>query len=94
MHAEIRFKALRIPLFIIFIGLIGVGIFAKRGLRDWRMIEKKNDEIKSRILDTEAQKRELERLSYSIQHSKDEQERVVRRVLGYIRPHETIIEFD
>ena len=94
MHAEIRFKALRSPLVIIFIGLIGVGLFAKRGWRDWRLIEKKNDEIRLRIAEAESQKRDLERLTYLIQYSHEEQERVVRRVLGYIRPFETIIEFD
>jgi len=35
----------------------------------------------------------MERQIESFKRNKDEQERVVRQVLGYIKPHETVIEF-
>ncbi|MBI1860253.1 MAG: septum formation initiator family protein [Deltaproteobacteria bacterium] len=89
-----RFRVIRIPLGIILVGLIVVGLFSKRGFRDWRTILRKNDELRARILEVETQKRDLERRNYLIQNSADEQERVIRRVLGYVRPQETVVEFD
>ncbi len=92
-HDE-RLKILRIPLLAILFGLVGVGIFSKRGLRDWRIMGRKNDELKARIQEVEGQKRDLERKNYLLQNSSDEQERVIRRVLGYVRPNEQVVELE
>lgn len=94
MLTERRYRVLRFPLVLILTGFFVVGVFSKRGLRDWRMIVKKNDELRVRIQEIESQKRELERKNYLIQNSTEEADRVVRRVLGYVRPNEMVIEFD
>lgn len=94
MISDDRLKLLRFPLYLILFSLIGVGIFSKRGFRDLRSMERKNEELVVKIRDVEDQKRALERKNYLLQNSTEEQERVVRRVLGYIRPNEWVVEFD
>lgn len=94
MKIDERHRWLRFPLLTILLILIGAGLFSKRGYRDFRAIVEKNGELRTRIQELENQKRDLERRNYLIQNSSEDQERVVRRVLGYVRPQELVVEFD
>lgn len=94
MISDHQWRVLRIPLSLLLLGLVGAGLFSKRGFRDWRIMVRKNDELRARIQEVELQKRDLERRNFLLQSSADEQERVIRRVLGYVRPTELVVELE
>lgn len=94
MHFSDRHRWVCFALVVVFLGLVGVGFFSKRGYRDWRAIGRKNDELRGRIADLERQKTDLERRNHLMMNSTEHQDRVVRRVLGYVRPDELVVEFD
>ena len=71
-----------------------MGVFAKRGLLDWRRIRGQNEEIAMKIELARAQKESLLRQVQLLQTDAAQQERVVRQMLGYVRPNETVIEFE
>lgn len=83
----------RLPLWVCLGLLCFMGTFSKRGLLDWRRMIEQNDKLEQKISEMAQQRVFIERQIESFKSSKDEQERVVRQVLGYIKPHETVIEF-
>ena len=85
---------LRLLLFAILISLLYLGIFAKRGLLDFRKMVAKNKEFSTKTELLLQQKRVLANQILTFGKDSREQERVVRERLGYIRPNEIVIEFD
>lgn len=84
----------RWPLLIL-IGLIWInGVFGKRGLLDWRRMHQENQKLERQIVTASAAKKKLERENEFLLKNPSEQERVIRSVLGYIKPNETVIEFN
>lgn len=83
----------RFPLLLLIALLCLMGTFSRRGLLDWRRMVNQNDKLNSKIVSTRDQKLALERQIEQFQSSHEEQERVVRQVLGYVKPHEKVIEF-
>ena len=73
--------------------LVVMGTFAKRGWLDWRRMVRENVELSVKLGSVRREKSELERRSEQLQNDRAEQERVIRSVLGYVRPDETVIEF-
>ena len=73
--------------------LLYVGVFGKRGLRDYRWLIKTNEEILSRIKEASQKKENLVRQIHALKTNRDEQERLIRQMLGYVKPEEIIIEF-
>ena len=71
-----------------------MGVFDKRGWLDWRRIVNQNALLEHQIKSANEEKQALENKIRAIQSSEVEREQMVRKVLGYIRPNETVIEFD
>ena len=85
--------AIRILFFVIYGLVLSMGISAKRGWLDWQRISHQNEEMEDKIVKATRQRMELIAEIDSLLHNRDEQERMVRQVLGYIRPNEAVIEF-
>lgn len=81
--------------FLIFalFGLVLLTTFSKRGYLDLTRMKSQNREMKKKIEQSLLQKsrmeKKLEALSDPI-----EQERLVRQILGYVHPNESIIELE
>lgn len=83
----------RLPLLFSIALLFLMGTFSKRGWLDWRRMMEQNEKLEQKIVEVSEQKVALQRQIEHFQKNRDEQERVVRQVLGYIKPNETVIEF-
>lgn len=84
----------RSPLFCVTVALIAMGIGAKRGWIDWRRMVDLSAGLEKRVESARKQKAKLERQIETFRVDRVEQERVIRRSLGYVRPDEIVIEFD
>ena len=83
----------RTPLALCLILLIGTTIFTKRGLGDWRRMVGENGELEVKIARLENQLADLERQTKALQSDPAAQERVIRRMMGYVKPDEVVVEF-
>jgi cell division protein FtsB len=83
----------RLPLAAILFLLVFMGIFSKRGYFDFRRMVRQNSELREKIERIQSQKVDLERQVIALRSEPAEQERVIRKVLGYVKPTETVIEF-
>ena len=100
-HLKIKFNLMprqyhlfvRLPLLISIALLVLMGTFSKRGLLDWKRMVHQNQKLEQKMLSVQEQKWLLEKQIEQFQKSSEEQERVVRQVLGYIKPNEKVIEF-
>ena len=86
-------RFVRIPLLVLLGALALMGVFSKRGWLDRNRIERRNVEMEGRIEELKGQKADLERRLAALKSDPAEQERIIRRILGYVRPNETVIEF-
>lgn len=84
---------IRILTSVSFLMLILLGIFSKRGWLDYRRIHTQLKEIDLKIASAQSQRDQLIDQIRKVQTSPHEQERLVRSVLGYIRPDEFVVEF-
>lgn len=84
----------RYPLVFAIGSLVFMGIFAKRGLLDYRRMVEKNQELQGRIGETDRQAKSLALQMEGLKSSSDEQERLIRSVLGFVHKNDVIIEFD
>ena len=71
-----------------------MGVFDKRGWLDWRRMLRQNASLETQIKLASLEKQALEKKIRAIQSSAVEREQMVRKVLGYVRTDETVIEFD
>ena len=69
-------------------------LFAKRGVFDWKRMNERNQELSKQLGELRVQKHQLEKQIHDFQSDPLHQETIVRKVLGYVRPLETVIEFD
>ena len=83
----------RAPLILSIIALGLMGVFAKRGLVDWLRMVKQNELMNVKIAQIQVQRGQINWQVEQLQKNPEEQERVVRQFLGYIRPNETVIEY-
>ncbi len=83
----------RFPLLLSIALICLMGTFSKRGLLDWRRMVDQNNKLEHKVATIRDQKIDLERQIEQFQKNPEEQERVVRKVLGYIKANETVIEF-
>ncbi|MSP18661.1 MAG: hypothetical protein EXR74_03725 [Bdellovibrionales bacterium] len=83
----------RFPLLLSIALICLMGTFSKRGLLDWRRMVDQNNKLEHKVATIRDQKINLERQIEQFQKNPEEQERVVRQVLGYIKANETVIEF-
>jgi hypothetical protein len=87
------FYFVKLPLIGAIVSLLGMGIFAKRGLLDWQRMVKQNDLLGDKVELARLRKEDLERQIDILRTDRVAQERVVRQYLGYIRQDELIVEF-
>ncbi|MFM8269529.1 MAG: FtsB family cell division protein [Pseudomonadota bacterium] len=73
--------------------LLVMGTFGKRGWLDLKRMQNENRRIQEELLKVEEQKGALTSEIKALQQDPQAQEHTIRKVLGYIRPDETIIEF-
>ena len=83
----------RIPLCLLILSLVCVGIFAKRGLVDLRRMEREATQMENRVAQVRKDRERIQRKLEAFHNSREEQERVVREALGYVKPQELVIEF-
>ena len=83
----------RFPLLLSIAALLVMGTFSKRGWFDWQRIRSENERLEFKIASTQKEKIQLQTEVRLFERNHDTQERVVRQILGYIRPNETVIEF-
>lgn len=84
----------RLPLFLLLGVLVTMFVFGKRGYLDLRRMKMENQRLSSQIADATTQKLNLQNQVAMLQLDKQEQEKVVREVLGYIKPKEWVVEFE
>lgn len=84
----------RYPFFFAIFSLGLMGTLSKRGLLDYRRMVDKNREISNRIEELKGQRATLANQLDTLKASREEQERWIRSVLGYVKKDETVIEFD
>lgn len=84
----------RAPLLALFLLLVVMGTFSKRGFLDWRRITEQNSILHAKLAEVQFQKQDLEKQIHALERDREAQETVVRRFLGYIKPNETVIEFE
>lgn len=84
----------RTPLWLAVGALVVMGIFSRRGLVDYRRMVERNSELTHRIEEVHQQRAAIVQQVETIRQSRDEQERWVRSVLGFVKKGETVIEFD
>lgn len=77
---------------LLLFSLVGMGLFSQRGWLDWRRIVRQNAHLDKQILLIQTEKQELEVKIKRIKNSTAAQERLVRSVLGYVKPGESVIE--
>ncbi len=70
-----------------------MGVFGKRGLLDLKRMENENTRLDESLSLLQQEKTSLTSQIRSLQKDKQAQEHTIRRVLGYIRPDEIVIEF-
>jgi len=87
------FLCIKLPIFVLMAGLVGMGIFAKRGWLDWRRMVRQNETMAAKVELARLRRDDLERQTEALRTDRVAQERVVRQYLGYIRQDETIVEF-
>jgi len=89
-----RFAILvRTPLALAVILLAGTAVFSKRGLGDWRRMVEKTGELEVKIARLENQISDLERQTKTLQSDPVAQERVIRQMMGYVKPDEVVVAF-
>ena len=87
------FYCIKLPALCLMASLVGMGVFAKRGLLDWQRMVRQNEAMAAKVELARLRKEDLERQTEALRTDRVAQERVVRQYLGYIRPDEVIIEF-
>lgn len=86
-------RVLRATIWFLLLVLVTMGIFGKRGLLDLRRMQRENLRIERELIEARQNHDLLGHQIIAIQKDPQMQEHTIRKVLGYIRPDETVIEF-
>lgn len=73
--------------------LVVMGIFGKRGWLDLRRMESENRNLNAEIMELQEENEQMVRDIHAFQSDPSVQEAMIRKVLGYIKRDEKIIEF-
>lgn len=87
-------RVTRLLLYLGSFALVVIGIGSERGLLDLRRMLRQNQGLNEKLAALELQKAGLQDQIHRFESDKEEREKVVRQVLGYIRSNETVIEFE
>lgn len=94
MTTRFALWGIRLILWSLLISIVLMGIFAKRGWIDWRRIVKQNQEIHAKVGEAAIHHQQLLHRISAFEVDRERQEVLIRQTLGYVRPDETVIEFD
>jgi len=86
-------RFLRSSLWFLIIVLVVMGILGKRGWMDLRRMHQENARLEKEIKEAQVNRITLAHQILSIQKDPQMQEHMIRKVLGYIKANETVIEF-
>ncbi|NBT58839.1 septum formation initiator family protein [bacterium] len=86
-------KFIRSTNWILIAILLVMGVFGKRGWLDLRRMNHENQRVQMELKKVMEQKQYLSADIRDLEQNKQAQEHTIRKVLGYIRPDETVIEF-
>ena len=92
--SRVLIRGVRLLLYFASFSLLIFGIGSERGLLDLRRMLRENQGLNAKLAAMELQKYGLEDQIHRFETDKEEREKVVRQVLGYIRSNETVIEFE
>lgn len=73
--------------------LLVMGTFGKRGWLDLKRMRNENRRLQEELMKVREQKQALSGEIRALENDKQTQEHTIRKVLGYIRADETVIEF-
>lgn len=94
MTARFALWGIRAVLWLLLLSLVFMGIFAKRGWLDWRRIVKQNQDVHAKVAEAARLHQRLIHRTSAFELDRERQEVLIRQTLGYVRPDETVIEFD
>lgn len=87
------FRFLRNLNWVLLVVLMVMGIFGKRGWLDLRRMENENSRLDQSLSQLSLERTSLASQIRALQKDKQAQEHTIRKVLGYIKPDEVVIEF-
>jgi len=87
------FLFVRLFFVLMLLGMIGMGVFAKRGWLDWRRVAQQNLENQTKLAEATLKRDRMESQITALLTHPEQQEILVRQTLGYVNPHEIIVEF-
>ena len=87
------FLLVRLFFILLLVGMIAMGIFAKRGWNDWRRVAEQNDDIRGKLVEATLKRDRMESQITALMTHLEQQEILVRQTLGYVNPSEIIVEF-
>lgn len=93
MSPQTRNRIARVVLLGLTCAILAMGIWGRRGWLDWRRMVRQNVELQTKIEDAKTRRTRLEKQIARLEKLPLERERVIREVLGYVRPNEIVIEF-
>jgi len=86
-------RLLRVSAWFLSTILIIMGVCGKRGVLDLQRMKRENDRLEEELKTAKAQHEDLTFQIQALQRDPQAQEFMIRKVLGYIRTDETVIEF-
>ena len=87
-------RLLRAGLLWLCLLLVGMGVFSRRGVLDWRRMVSRNEDLSKKTAQLRLEQAEWRKRTDLLLSSPREQERLIRDTLGYVQPKETVIEFE
>jgi len=87
------FRLVRNVNWILIAILLVMGMFGKRGWLDLKRMNTENQRVQAELSKVQEQREVLVSEIRALQQDPQAQEHTIRKVLGYIRPDETVIEF-
>lgn len=84
---------MRIAACALFMAMLFMGVFAKRGWLDWQRMHEQNHKMDVSIAEAQFQLDELLQQIERLKNLPLEQEKAIRKVLGYVRKNDMVVEF-
>jgi cell division protein FtsB len=93
-HSFVRLiRVVRATMWLLILVLVTMGIFGKRGLLDLQRMQSENIRLVKEIGEAHRNKEVLTHQIVAIQRDPQMQEQMIRKILGYIKADETVIDF-
>lgn len=87
------FLVVRLFFVLLLVGMVTMGVFAKRGWIDWRRVAQQNEENRVKLAEAVLKRDRMESQITALLTHPEQQEILVRQTLGYVNAGEIIVEF-